>query len=92
MRQNGGQRRVKERPCIGAVGEEFFEQREHPAQGGQQPDAAVAVRDAGGRDEPVQQQALRINEDVPLLALDQFASVKAVRINAGPPFSALFTL
>ena len=40
----------------------------------------------------VQQQTLRIDEDVPLLALDQLARVKAVRIDAGPPFSALLTL
>jgi hypothetical protein len=35
---------------------------------------------------------LRINEDVPLLAFDLLASVKGVRIDAAPPFSALFTL
>jgi hypothetical protein len=40
----------------------------------------------------VQQQAERIDENVPLLTLDQLAGVKAVRINVGPPFSALFTL
>jgi hypothetical protein len=27
-----------------------------------------------------------------MLALDQFARIKPVRINIGPPFSALFTL
>jgi hypothetical protein len=35
---------------------------------------------------------LRIDENVPLLALDLFAGVKAVRIDRKPPFSALFTL
>jgi len=29
---------------------------------------------------------------MPLLALDLFAGIVAVRIDAGPPFSALFTL
>jgi hypothetical protein len=29
---------------------------------------------------------------MPLLALDQLARIKPVRIDAGPPFSALFTL
>jgi len=29
---------------------------------------------------------------VPLLALDQFARIEPVRIDVGPPFSALFTL
>ena len=40
----------------------------------------------------MQQQTQRIDEDVALLALDQFAGVEPVRIDAGPPFSALFTL
>jgi hypothetical protein len=29
---------------------------------------------------------------MPLLALDLFARIVTMRINAGPPFSALFTL
>jgi hypothetical protein len=29
---------------------------------------------------------------MPLLALDQLAGIEPVRIDAGPPFSALFTL
>jgi hypothetical protein len=40
----------------------------------------------------VQHQAQRIDQDVPLLALDQLAGIKAVRIDAGAPFSAPFTL
>jgi hypothetical protein len=40
----------------------------------------------------VHQQALRIDEDVPLLALDLLAAIEARRINPAPPFSALLTL
>ena len=40
----------------------------------------------------VQQQTQRIDENMPLLALDQLARIEAGRIDAGPPFSALFTL
>jgi hypothetical protein len=40
----------------------------------------------------VQQQTQRIDQNMPLLALDQFARIEAVRIDADPPFSALFTL
>ena len=40
----------------------------------------------------VQQQTQRIDENMPLLALDQFARIEPVRIDADPPFSALFTL
>jgi len=39
----------------------------------------------------VHQQALRVDEDVPLLALDLLACIIAMRI-VSPPFSALFTL
>jgi hypothetical protein len=35
---------------------------------------------------------LRIDENVPLLALDLLSCVVTRRINRGPPFSALFTL
>ena len=37
-------------------------------------------------------QTERIDENMPLLALDQLACIEAMRIDAGPPFSALFTL
>jgi hypothetical protein len=40
----------------------------------------------------VDQEALRIDENVPLLALDFLARVIAVRVDAGPPFSADLTL
>ena len=43
-------------------------------------------------DDGVEQQTERIDENMPLLALDQLAGIEAMRINAGPPFSALFTL
>jgi hypothetical protein len=43
-------------------------------------------------DDGVQQQTQRIDENMPLLALDQLAGIEPVRIDAGPPFSALFTL
>jgi hypothetical protein len=47
---------------------------------------------AGGMNDGVQQQTQRIDEDVPLLALDQLTRIESMRINAGPPFSALLTL
>jgi hypothetical protein len=43
-------------------------------------------------DDGVQQQTQRIDENMPLLALDQLARIEPVRIDADPPFSALFTL
>lgn len=83
---------MKDRPFIGAVGEQFSEKGEQAEQGRQQRKRAVTVLDVGGGDDAVEQQALGIDQDMPLLALDQFARVEAVRIDAKPPFSALFTL
>jgi hypothetical protein len=40
----------------------------------------------------VQQQTELVDKNVTLLALDQFAGVKAMRVDASAPFSALFTL
>ena len=59
---------------------------------GEQQDAAIAILDVGGMDDGVQQQTQRIDENMPLLALDQLAGIEPVRIDASPPFSALFTL
>jgi hypothetical protein len=43
-------------------------------------------------DDRVQQQTLRVYQDMTLLALDLFAGVIPVRIDRGPPFSAALTL
>ena len=43
-------------------------------------------------DDGVDQQPQRIYQNVALLALDLLARIIAMRIDAGPPFSALFTL
>jgi hypothetical protein len=40
----------------------------------------------------VKQQTQRIYQNVALLALDLFARIIAMRIDAAPPFSAPFTL
>ncbi len=43
-------------------------------------------------DDGVQDQTLRVYQEMAFLAFDLFASVEAVGIDAAPPFSALFTL
>ena len=83
---------VESRSLIGRVGQELPQERMHPEQGRKQQDAAVAILDIGGMNDGVEQQAQRIYENVALLALDLLARIIAMRINAGPPFSALFTL
>jgi hypothetical protein len=87
-----GGRVAKNRPLIGAVGKQLLEKRKPIAQRLQQCDAAIAILNAGGMNVGVQQQTQRIDENMPLLALDQLARIEPVRIDPGPPFSALFTL
>ena len=43
-------------------------------------------------DDSAQQQTERIDENMPLLALNLLPCIVAMRIDARPPFSALFTL
>jgi hypothetical protein len=62
-----------------------------PGQGRKQHNATVAILDIGGMNDSVEQQTQRIYENVALLALDLLARIVAMRIDAGPPFSALFT-
>ena len=90
--QNLGERVAENRPLIGAVGKQLREGWKPTGQRRQQFDAAIAILDAGGMNDGVQQQTQRIDENMPLLALDLLARIEAGRIDAGPPFSALFTL
>ena len=92
VRQDSRQDLVESRPLIGSVGKELLQERIHPAQGCKQQDTAVAILDIGGMNDGVEQQTQRIYENVALLALDLLARIIAMRIDAGPPFSALFTL
>ena len=55
-------------------------------------DAAVAVLYIGRMNDGVQQKTKRIYKNMPLLTLDLFSCIVAIRVNRGPPFSALFTL
>ena len=84
--------RLKYRPLIAAVGIELLQERIQAEQCGHHQDAAVTILDVGGMNDGVQQQAERIDENVALLALDLLARIIAMRIDPGPPFSALLTL
>jgi hypothetical protein len=90
--QDFGERVAEGRPLIGAVGEQLLQEWKPTKQRCQQQDAAVAILHAGGMNDGVQQQTQRIDENMPFLALDQFARIKSVRIDVRPPFSALLTL
>jgi len=74
---------------ISTIDVEFQEKRIEAEQRGHQERAAVAILDIGGMHDGVHQEALRVDENVPLLALDLLARIVAVRVDARPPFCRL---
>ena len=92
VRQNFRQGLLSFLNLIATVGKQLFQERIHPEKGCKKQDATVAILDIGGMNDRVEQQTQRIYENMALLALDLFARIIARRIDAGPPFSALFTL
>jgi hypothetical protein len=77
---------------VSAVSEQFFQKRELAEQSSKSEDATITILDICGVNDDVKQQAYRIDKNVTFFPLDLFTCVVARRINAGPPFSALFTL
>src|SRR6266567_561520 len=92
LRQDLRQGLLKVRPLVATIGKELFQERVHPEKGRKKQDAAIAILNIGRMNDGVQQQTQRVYENMALLALDLFARVIAMRIDAAPPFSALFTL
>jgi hypothetical protein len=92
MRQNSCKRFRKLWSLISAVGEERFQKGEHAEQCLHDENASIAILNVGRMNDGVEQQAYCVDKNVPLLALDLLARIVAVRIDARPPFSALFTL
>jgi hypothetical protein len=86
------QLRPEPRTGIAAIGEQPFKERPAPEQRGEQQNAAVAVLNIGGMHDGMQDQAERVDQDMALLAVDLLARVIARWVDAGPPFSAPFTL
>jgi len=77
---------------IGPVGHDTDQTRTFPGERFEQLRRAVAILEIGRMDDPMDDQALRVDEDVALLALDLLCRVIARRIDVCPPFSALLTL
>ena len=83
---------AKQRALIAAIGVEFRQERIQAEHGSHHERAAVAILNVSSMNDGMDQQALRIDENVPLLALNLLSCVVARRINRSPPFSALLTL
>ena len=91
-RQSAFHRALEFRPLVASVSIELDQKRKGSEQARHQQRAAVAIQNVGGMHDRVHQEALRIDKNVPLLALDLLACIVTGRIDAGPPFSALLTL
>lgn len=74
------------RPLVAGVGKDAFDERKGSPRGAQQVARAVAILHVGRVDGDAQQQAKRIDQDVPLAAGDLLAGVETLRIERGAPF------
>ena len=92
MSHNPAERRLKLRSLIAAIGVKLEKKRIESEQARHDENAAIAILNIGRVDDGSHQQALRIDKDVALFAFDFLARVVAARVDAAPPFSALFTL
>ena len=90
--QDFGEPVGKKRPLIGAVGKQFLKEWKQAFHRRQKYDGAIAILNAGGMHDGVEQQTQRIYQYMALFAFDLFPRIIAMRIDASPPFSALFTL
>ena len=81
-----------DRSLVAAVGEDALDEGKQTTGSAQQIEGAVAILDAGRMDHDVQEQAERIDENVPLAARDLLARIEALRIDRRPPFCAALAL
>ena len=77
---------AKQRALIAAIGVKFHQEWMQAEHGRHRERAAVAILNVSGMNDGMNQQALRIDENVPLLALDLLSRVVARRINRSPLF------
>ncbi len=72
---------------IAGIGEDALDEREESARALVENELrAVAILHIGRVDDDIQQEAERIDEDVPLAACDLLARIEALRIERGAPF------
>ena len=74
------------------VGEDALDEGEQATGSTQQQISAVAILHRGRMDHDVQEQAQRIDENVPLAARDLLARVVPLRIDRAPPLCAALAL
>lgn len=86
-------RRGDLRAPIAGIGEDTLDEGEQAARTAIEDQAgAIAILDVGRMDDNVQQEAERVDEDVPLAPFDLLARIVARRIERRPPFCAPLAL
>ena len=71
---------------VSAISKDALDEREQSSRPAQQVEGAIAVLNIGGMNDDAQQEAQRVDQDVPLATLDLLARVVARRIEPSPPF------
>lgn len=75
------------RSLIGGIGEDAFDEGKAAARAPIENESrAIAVLHVGRMDNDVQQEAERVDEDVPLAARDLLARIVTLRVECGAPF------
>ena len=72
--------------CVSAISKDAFDERKQSSRPAQQLEGTVTVLNIGRMNDDVQQEAQRVDQDVPLATFDLLARVVARRIEPSPPF------
>ena len=80
-------------PLIAGISEDLHDERPHSACPFIEYEFdPVAILNAGGMNRDAQQEAERVDEDMPLATRDLLARIIALRVERGPPFCAALAL
>ncbi len=75
------------RPLVGGISKDTLDEGEEAARASiEDEQCAVAILDSGRVDNDVQQQAERVDQDMPFAARDLLGRIKALRVKRGAPF------
>ena len=90
---DAGRRQSRARSLITSIGKDLENERPQGARSlVKHQGRAVAVLNVGGMNCDAQQQAERIDEDMPLAARDLLARIITLRVKRSPPFCAALAL
>ena len=75
---------------ISAISKNVFDEREQSSGSAQQMESTITILNVGGMNDDIQQEAQRVDQDVPFSTFDLLARVVARRIEPRPPFASLW--